>query len=56
MPKPKRLRGEKRELQDMRELAAKEALVDMQGNKVQPKDVTTMFDQGRIIKQGTPNA
>ena len=54
-PKPKRLRGEKRELQEMREAAAKDDLKDLQGNKVYAKDVTSMHDQGRVLKKGTPS-
>ena len=42
-------------LRDMRELAAKDDLKDSYGNRIDPKDVTTNFDTGRIMKQGKPD-
>jgi putative FmdB family regulatory protein len=53
-PKPKRSKGEKEELRDMRELAVKDSLVDSSGNRVEPAQVTQLKEQGRILKQGTP--
>lgn len=53
-PKPRRSKGELQELRDMRALARKGELIDSSGNPIQPKDVTKMYDTGRIIKQGTP--
>ena len=55
-PEPKKpmLKGEKREIQDMQELAAKEDLTDLYGNAVKPQDVGSMVKQGRVIKQGKP--
>ncbi|MCA9823106.1 MAG: zinc ribbon domain-containing protein [Dehalococcoidia bacterium] len=55
-PEPARvpLKGEKQELQDMRELAIKDDLVDNMGNRISPTEVSTMVKQGRIVKQGKP--
>jgi hypothetical protein len=53
-PKPKRLKGEKTELRDMREAARKGDLSDLYGNKVKPEEVTKMVDSGRVLKKGTP--
>lgn len=53
-PKKKRTKGEKTMLQDMREAAAKDALVDSMGGRVAPENVTKMHDEGRILKQGAP--
>ncbi|MEX0784864.1 MAG: zinc ribbon domain-containing protein [Dehalococcoidia bacterium] len=54
-PKPKRAKGEKSELRDMREAARKGDLTDLYGNKVKPEEVTKMVDGGRVLKKGTPN-
>ena len=53
-PKRKKLKGEKTELRDMKEAAVKGDLTDLYGNKVEPKDVTTMVDSGSVLKKGTP--
>ncbi|MCC7363628.1 MAG: zinc ribbon domain-containing protein [Dehalococcoidia bacterium] len=54
-PKKRRSKGEKKDLADMREAAAKGGLVDSMGNAVKPQEVTSLHDAGRIIKQGTPD-
>ncbi len=53
-PKPKRLKGEKSELRDMREAATKGDLTDLYGNKVKAEEVTKLIDGGRVLKKGTP--
>jgi hypothetical protein len=39
----------------MIELAAKDDLKDSYGNRIDPKDVRTNFEQRRIMKQGKPD-
>jgi putative FmdB family regulatory protein len=53
-PKPRRSKGEKQELADMRAAARKGDLSDAYGNAIKPFEVTQMKDQGRIIKQSAP--
>jgi hypothetical protein len=53
-PKKRRLKGEKTELRDMREAAAKGELTDLYGNAVKPEKVVEMVEGGRIVKKGTP--
>ncbi len=53
-PPKRKTKGEKEELRDMRELAAKEDLTDIMGNRIQPNEVSKLVDQGKIIKQGKP--
>jgi len=53
-PKPKMLKGEKSALRDMQELAAKDDLTDLYGNRIKPTEVKQMVEQGRVIKQGKP--
>jgi putative FmdB family regulatory protein len=55
-PKPRRSKGERSDLKEMRQLAAKGELSDSYGNYIEPKEVTKMVDQGRIVKKGTPRA
>ena len=54
-PKPRMLKGEKQALQDMQELARKDDLSDMYGNRVKPGEVKSMVEQKRILKQGKPS-
>src|SRR5687768_13606612 len=54
VPKPKRLKGEKSALRDMREAARKDDLTDLYGNKVRPEEVTKLVDEGRVLKKGAP--
>jgi putative FmdB family regulatory protein len=54
-PKPRKRKGDILELRDMREAAAKDELVDLTGNRVEPKDVGQMVETGRVLKKGTPN-
>ncbi|MBI2764987.1 MAG: zinc ribbon domain-containing protein [Chloroflexi bacterium] len=49
-PKKRKLKGEKQEIADMKEAAMKEALHDSSGNLVQPKEVESMVEQGRILR------
>ncbi|HEX6031758.1 MAG TPA: zinc ribbon domain-containing protein [Tepidiformaceae bacterium] len=53
-PKKRRLKGEKTELREMREAAAKGDVTDLYGNAVKPEEVTKLVDQGRVLKKGTP--
>jgi putative FmdB family regulatory protein len=53
-PKPRMLKGEKSAMRDMQELAKKDDLTDMYGNRVKPAEVKGMVEGGRIIKQGKP--
>jgi len=53
-PEPVPLKGDVSELTDMQEAAAKQDLVDMSGNAVQPGKVKEMVKEGRIIRKGTP--
>lgn len=52
-PKPRKLKGEVSEIQDMQTAAAKGDLVDSYGNTVRPQEVVKMKDEGRILKKGT---
>ncbi|MFN0095643.1 MAG: FmdB family zinc ribbon protein [Dehalococcoidia bacterium] len=54
-PKKRRSKGEKGEINDMVAEAARENLVDMHGNRIEPKEVKQAVDGGRVIKTGTPN-
>jgi len=51
-PKPRKLKGEIGEIQDMQQAAAKGDLVDNYGNTVRPAEVVKMKDEGRILKKG----
>jgi putative FmdB family regulatory protein len=53
-PKRKRSKGELQELRDMREAARRNELTDLYGNQVKPSEVTKLYDEGRILKRGTP--
>lgn len=53
-PKPKRSKGEQQELKDMRAAARRGELTDLYGNTVKSTEVTKLYDEGRILKQGTP--
>jgi putative FmdB family regulatory protein len=53
-PKRKRSKGELQELRDMRAAARRNELTDLYGNQVKPSEVTRLYDEGRILKQGTP--
>ncbi len=53
-PKRKRSKGELQELRDMRAAARRNELTDLYGNQVKPSEVTKLYDEGRILKQGTP--
>ncbi len=53
-PKRKRSKGELQELRDMRAAARRNELTDLYGNQVKPSEVTKLYDEGRIVKQGTP--
>jgi hypothetical protein len=54
-PKPRMLKGQKQEIRDMQELAKKDDLKDMYGNRVKPTEVKKMVGEGRIIRQGRPD-
>jgi hypothetical protein len=54
-PKPKRSKGEKADIKEMRQLARKGELVDVYNNPVMPADVPKVVEQGRSAKKGTPN-
>ena len=53
-PKPRRSKGEKADLKEMREVARKGDLVDSFANPISASDVTKLHDEGRILAQGTP--
>jgi len=53
-PKRRRPKGEKSEIRDMQDAALKDNLKDMYGGKIEAKDVASAYDQGRVIRQGTP--
>jgi len=53
-PKKRKTKGEKQELQDMKELAAKRELVDLYGNEIKPEEVPEVVEQGRVVRKGTP--
>ncbi|MGE0598769.1 MAG: zinc ribbon domain-containing protein [Dehalococcoidia bacterium] len=53
-PKPRKTKGEKEDIKEMKRLAAKGDLVDLYKNPVEPKDVPAMLDQGRVVRKGTP--
>ena len=53
-PKPKRSKGEQQELKDMRAAARRGELTDLYGNAVKPTEVTKLYDEGRVVRQGTP--
>jgi hypothetical protein len=52
-PKPRKLKGEVQEINDMAELASKGELVDLSGNSVEPAKVPEMLDNGRVLRKGT---
>ena len=54
VPKKPRLKGEKKDIRDMKEAARKGGLVDSYGNFVAPEDVPTKLDKGDIMLPGTP--
>ncbi|MEO8538477.1 MAG: zinc ribbon domain-containing protein [bacterium] len=53
-PKKRKSKGELQEIADMRAAAAKGDLSDMYGNSVEPKEVSTMVDSGRVLKNKSP--
>jgi putative FmdB family regulatory protein len=53
-PKRKRSKGEQQELKDMRAAARRGELTDLYGNSVKPTEVTKLYDEGRVVRQGTP--
>ena len=53
-PKAKRSKGEQQELKDMRAAARRGELTDLYGNAVKPTEVTKLYDEGRVVRQGTP--
>lgn len=53
-PKAKRSKGELQELKDMRAAARRGELTDLYGNSVKPTEVTKLYDEGRVVRQGTP--
>lgn len=55
-PKKRKLKGEVSEIQDMQRAAARGDATDLYGNAVNPKDVPSMVEAGRVIKEGTPKA
>ncbi len=54
VPPPVPLKGEVSEIADMQEAAAKQDLVDLSGNAVQPAKVKEMAREGRVLRKGTP--
>lgn len=54
-PKTKRLKGDKAMINDMVAEAARANLVDLTGNRIEPAEVKSAVDQGRVIRTGTPN-
>ncbi|MCC6382198.1 MAG: zinc ribbon domain-containing protein [Dehalococcoidia bacterium] len=55
-PKKRKLKGEVSAIKDMQGMARKADLSDLYGNPVREREVESFVEQGRIIKQGTPNA
>jgi putative FmdB family regulatory protein len=55
-PEPKKVRskGEKADMREMRAVARKDELVDINGQRVKPEEVTKMVDQGRGLYKGAP--
>lgn len=53
-PKPRKTKGEKEDIKEMRRLAAKGDLVDLYQNPISPKEVPSLLDQGRVVRKGTP--
>lgn len=53
-PKRKRSKGEQQELKDMRAAARRGELTDLYGNSVKPTEVSKLYDEGRVVRQGTP--
>lgn len=53
-PKPRKLKGERSEIRDMQEAAAKAQLSDAYGNQIKPHEVPAAVEQGKIIRQSTP--
>lgn len=49
-PKKRRTKGERQEIRDMQESAQKGDLSDMYGNPVEAKDVASMVDSGRVLR------
>ena len=54
-PEPVMLKGERSEIQDMVQLAAKDDLKDLYGNRIAPKEVKEAAKSGKVIRKGTPN-
>jgi putative FmdB family regulatory protein len=53
-PKARRSKGELQELKDMRAAARRGELTDLYGNSVKPTEVTKLYDEGRVVREGTP--
>jgi putative FmdB family regulatory protein len=54
IPKRRRSKGERADLKDMRQVAAKGDLVDTYGNSVAPEEVATKLESGSGVRKGTP--
>jgi putative FmdB family regulatory protein len=53
-PKPRKTKGEKSAINDMKELAAKKQLVDSSGIEVPVREVVEKYERRDILKKGTP--
>jgi putative FmdB family regulatory protein len=53
-PKPVPLKGERQQVSDMREAAARGELTDLYGNAVKPSEVKQGVEAGRVYRKGTP--
>jgi putative FmdB family regulatory protein len=53
-PKPRRTKGEKSDIKEMKNMANKGELVDVYGNYVDSNEVAKIVDGGRSAKKGTP--
>ncbi len=54
-PKKRKTRGEREEQQDMQTAAVKGDLSDLYGNAIHPAEVPKMIDEGRVVRQRTPD-
>lgn len=54
-PKPKKSKGEREELKEMRALASKGELSDLYGNAVAPHEVTQKVETGGVVRAKTPD-
>ncbi|MGI8927327.1 MAG: FmdB family zinc ribbon protein [Tepidiformaceae bacterium] len=54
-PKPRRSKGEKEVLRDLRAAARRGALSDQAGNAIEAAQVTRMYDKGEVMTPAAPS-